>query len=113
MAKYSLSEVQAQAILDLRLQRLTNLELVAIEKEYHDVQKRIAELEGILASERKLMALIKKELLDIKKLFPIPRRTQIVNGDTRIEIADENATVTEEMGSSLWRKSAPTSPGGW
>ena len=43
MATYSLSEVQAQAILDLRLQRLTNLELVAIEKEYHDVQKRIAE----------------------------------------------------------------------
>ncbi|MBR2604570.1 MAG: DNA topoisomerase 4 subunit A [Clostridia bacterium] len=97
MAKYSLSEVQAQAILDLRLQRLTNLELVAIEKEYHDVQKRIAELEGILASERKLMTLIKKELLEIKKLFPIPRRTQIVKGDTRIELSDENQVVTEEM----------------
>ena len=97
MAKYGLSEVQAQAILDLRLQRLTNLELVAIEREYHDVQKRIAELEGILASERKLMALIKKELLEIKKLFPVPRRTQIVKGEARIELADENAVVTEEM----------------
>ncbi|MBQ6891872.1 MAG: hypothetical protein IJN47_04590, partial [Clostridia bacterium] len=97
MAKYGLSEVQAQAILDLRLQRLTNLELVAIEKEYHDVQRRIAELEGILASDRKLMALIKKELLDIKKLFPIPRRTQIVKGDTRIELPEEGTPVTEEM----------------
>ena len=97
MDRYSLSEVQAQAILDLRLQRLTNLELVAIEKEYHDVQKRIAELEGILASEKKLMALIKKELLEIKKLFPLPRRTQIVKGDTRIELSEENAVVTEEM----------------
>ena len=43
------------------------------------------------------MTLIKKELLDIKKLFPIPRRTQIVKGDTRIELQDENAAVTEEM----------------
>ena len=97
MSTYSLSEAQAQAILDLRLQRLTNLELVAIEKEYRDIQRLIAELEGILSSEKKLMNLIKKELLEIKKLFPLPRRTQIIKADTTIQLPEENAVVTEEM----------------
>lgn len=81
MKTFNLTEVQAQAILDLRLQKLTNLELLAIEKEYKEVKKLIAELEAILASDTKLVHLIKKELLEIRKLFDGKRKTQIISAD--------------------------------
>lgn len=95
METYSLSELQAQAILDLRLQRLTNLELVSIEKEYADIKKRIQELLAILGSEKKLIALIKKELLEIRTLFPIPRRTQVIAGETAIAAPQEEKVVEQ------------------
>lgn len=60
METYSLSELQAQAILDLRLQRLTNLELVSIEKEYADIKKRIQELLAILGSEKSSLPSLKR-----------------------------------------------------
>ena len=81
MATFSLTEIQAQAILDLRLQKLTNLELLSIEKEYKDTKKLIAELEAILASEKKLANLIKKELLEVRKTFDGKRRTEVISGD--------------------------------
>ena len=62
MERFSLSEIQAQAILDLRLQRLTNLEMLSIEKEYKEILRQIKMLEGILGSKTKLREVIRKEL---------------------------------------------------
>ncbi|MDD3400488.1 MAG: DNA topoisomerase 4 subunit A [Eubacteriales bacterium] len=97
MERFKLSEIQAQAILDLRLQRLTNLELLTIEREYASVVKLIAELQGILASDRKLVNLIKRELLEIRAMFPQKRRTQIISGDAEIVVEDEDAGYVEDV----------------
>ena len=97
MKTFSLTEIQAQAILDLRLQKLTNLELLAIEKEYKEVKKLIAELEAILASDVKLVHLIKKELLEVRKLFDGKRRTQIISADEKVEAPTDAPEAVEEM----------------
>ena len=97
MQTFSLTEIQAQAILDLRLQKLTSLELLSIEREYRDTKKLIAELEAILASDRKLANLIKKELLEVRAVFDGKRRTAIIAGDAAIEAAPEEALPAEEM----------------
>ncbi len=97
MKTFSLTEIQAQAILDLRLQKLTNLELLAIEKEYRDVKKLIAELEAILASDVKLVQLIKKELLDVRKLFDGKRKTQIISAEGEVEAVTSEPEAIEEM----------------
>ena len=97
MKTFSLTEVQAQAILDLRLQKLTNLELLAIEKEYKEVKKLIAELEAILASDTKLVHLIKKELLDVRKLFDGRRKTQIISAEGEVEVPSNEPEAVEEM----------------
>ena len=67
MSQFELSEIQAQAILDLRLARLTGLERKEIEDEYADLQERIAELRAILGDEARIDALIREELLEIKQ----------------------------------------------
>ena len=77
MFRFDLSEIQAQAILDMRLQRLTNLELLALRKEYEDILKLIDKLEGILGSEKKLLNVIKKELQEILDEYADERRTTI------------------------------------
>ena len=97
MKTFGLTEIQAQAILDLRLQKLTNLELLSIEKEYKDVKKLIAELEAILASDTKLVHLIKKELLDVRKLFDGRRKTQIISAEGEIEAQTNEPETVEEM----------------
>ncbi len=98
MKTFNLTEIQAQAILDLRLQKLTNLELLSIEKEYRDVKKLIAELEAILASDTKLVHLIKKELLDVRKLFDGKRRTQIISADAaEVETPANEPEAVEEV----------------
>ncbi len=76
-AKFELTEIQANAILEMRLSALAALEVQKIEEEYQALITLIKELEEILASEPKILGIIKKELLDIKKRFPDPRRTQI------------------------------------
>lgn len=86
--KFQLSEKQAQAILDMRLQRLTGLEREKIEKEYRDVLETIEWLESVLADEHKVLALIKEELLDVKKRFADERRTVITSDVSKIEIED-------------------------
>ncbi len=96
MKTFSLTEIQAQAILDLRLQKLTNLELLAIEKEYKEVKKLIAELEAILASDAKLVHLIKKELTEVKKLFDGKRRTQIISADAEEPVQTNEPETVEE-----------------
>lgn len=97
MKSFGLTDVQAQAILDLRLQRLTNLEILLIEKEYAEVVKLIAELKSILASEKKLLAVIKKELLAVRAQLAVPRRTEIIAADADIEIAPDDLDVSEDV----------------
>ena len=91
MDRFGFTDVQAQAILDLRLQRLTGLEIEALRKEYADILKLIDTLEGILKSEKKLLNLIKKELREIAEQFGDERRTQIVQ-----EEPEEAAPIEEE-----------------
>ncbi|MEW5866858.1 MAG: DNA gyrase subunit A [Bacillota bacterium] len=95
---FNLSEKQAQAILDMRLQRLTGLERKKIEDEYTEVIKLIAKLRAILADERMVLGVIKEELLAIKEEFADPRRTEITSATTKIDvedlIAEEDIVVT-------------------
>lgn len=97
MHEFGLTEIQAQAILDLRLQRLTNMELLALQKEYAAVLKLIAELKSILASDKKLIALIKKELLEIKGQLDGKRRTEIIAGDADIAVDAEDLSTAEDV----------------
>ena len=96
--RYGLSPVQAQAILEMRLSRLTGLERDKIETELAQLRLTITELEEILAVREKRMAIIKAELVDLKTRFGDPRRTEIVDasGDVEIEdlIADEDMVIT-------------------
>jgi DNA gyrase/topoisomerase IV subunit A len=94
---FELTEIQAQAILDMRLQRLTNMEIANLEKEYNQIQKLIKEYEAILASEKLLIKLIKKELLEIKKKYSSERRTDIVEDGTKAEIKTEDLIYVEDV----------------
>ena len=93
--RFELTEIQAQAILDMRLQRLTNLEILALRKEYADLEKLIARLQGILKSEKKLMQVIKTELQEVRDKYADARRTQIVKSFEDIVI-EEEAPVADE-----------------
>ncbi len=88
MEKFSLSEKQAQAILDMRLQRLTGLERDKIEEEYKDILETIKELKAILGSEELLLNIIKKELLEIKEKYGDDRRTGFDIDASDIETED-------------------------
>ncbi len=98
MKRFKLTEIQAQAILDLRLQRLTGLERQKIEEEYLDLIKQIEYFRSILDSRTRMLGIIKDELVDIKKRFGDERRTEIVEeeGEFQIEdlIAEENMIIT-------------------
>ena len=77
MANFSMSEKQAQAVLDLQLHRLTSMEIEKIQMEYQEVIQRISYLEDLLANPRKLMQVVKEELLETRKRFADARRTRI------------------------------------
>lgn len=96
MTKFKLSEVQAQAILDMKLARLTNLERTKIEEEYLELIKLIAKLRSLLASRPAMMTLIKEELLALKKKFGDERKTEIVGGKVE-ELSIEDLIAEEEM----------------
>lgn len=97
MKKYTLSELQAQAILDMRLQKLTGLEMDKIRQEYEDTLKLIEEFKSILASDSKQYSIIKSELQEIREKFADERRSKLVanHGDVSIEdlIQDEDFVV--------------------
>ena len=95
MEGFGLSEIQSQAILDMRLQRLTGLETDKIISEYKDIIQHIAELKGILESESKRMSIIKEELLEIKEKYGEERRTEIIEDFTSLSI--EDMIAEEEM----------------
>ncbi|MGM0836928.1 MAG: DNA gyrase subunit A [Bacillota bacterium] len=99
MTEFSLSEKQAQAILDMRLQRLTGLEREKIEEEYQGLMQLIAELKAILADEEKVLEIIREELTEVKERFNDNRRTEImVGGLEAIEDEDliprQNVVIT-------------------
>ncbi|MEM9226464.1 MAG: DNA gyrase subunit A, partial [Verrucomicrobiota bacterium] len=98
MAKYPLSERQTNAILDMRLYQLTGLEREKIEEEYRQLMLTIEEYRSILASEQKLLGVIKKELGDLKEKYESPRKTQLIaaEGEFRMEdvIANEGCIIT-------------------
>ncbi|MFC1691338.1 DNA gyrase subunit A [Nanoarchaeota archaeon] len=89
MTDYKLSEEQAKAILDMKLQKLSSLEQQKLRDEHGELKKLIVELKGILADETKIFAIIKKELLEAREKYADDRRTQIEEGeDDDIEIED-------------------------
>lgn len=98
MERFSLSMRQAQAILDMRLQRLTGLERKKIDDEYVDVMETIDWLESVLADEHKVMNIIKEDLLEVKKKFGDARRTEISLDTSEMDIedliAEEDIVVT-------------------
>ena len=78
MERFALTEVQAVAILDMKLARLTNLETTKIEQEMADLKAKIEEYLKILSSRARQLTVVKKEILDIKKRYPTPRKTEVV-----------------------------------
>ena len=94
--RFGLSELQAQAILDLRLQRLTGLEIETLRREYRDILAEIDRLEGILKSEKKLIAVIRKEMTAISERFADKRRTKIAPDDMAdVPVVQERAPSEE------------------
>ena len=98
MEGFGLSDIQAQAILDMRLARLQGLEREKIEKEYEELQKMITYYKKLLANEDLLMGVIKEELLEIKKKYADPRRTKIIVDEGEMDeedfIEEENVAIT-------------------
>ncbi len=95
MTKFKLSEIQAQAILDMRLQQLTNLDRLKVEQEWEEKRKLIEELESILASAKKILNIIKAEVEGLKEKFGDERRTKIMAGPVG-ELAMEDLVPSEE-----------------
>jgi DNA gyrase subunit A len=96
MKAFALTGVQAQAILDMRLARLTALEVEKLEEELREVRKLIKELKAILASKKKLMEVIKGELGEIRRKYADARRTKIVGAEAVKEFRAEDFVVVED-----------------
>ncbi|GAA9595980.1 DNA topoisomerase (ATP-hydrolyzing) subunit A [Helicobacter pylori] len=86
--RFTLSEIQSKAILEMRLQRLTGLERDKIKEEYQNLLELISDLNGILKSEDRLNKVVKTELLEVKEQFSSPRRTEIQEAYENIDIED-------------------------
>lgn len=97
MAKYGFSVIQADAILELMLYRLTGLEIDAFMKEYKTLQKTIDRLSKILMDEKELLKVIKEELKEIKEKFSDVRRTNIIDDDEEAKIDTEDFVVEEDI----------------
>ena len=99
MEKFGLTEIQAQAILDMRLQRLTGLEILTLRQEYAEIMKLIGKLQAILKSEKKLMALICDELREVRDQFADPRRTELIDppGVQETALPEDEGPVPEEI----------------
>ena len=112
MDRFGLSDKQAQAILEMRLRRLTGLERDKIEEEYAELMKQIEYLKSILASEEKLLSVIKEELIEIKRRYNDDRRTSIEKVMNEIDIEDliqeEDVVVTLTHSGYIKRISADT-----
>ncbi len=96
MKRFKLSEIQAQAILDMQLRRLAALERQKIEDEYNEITARILFLEGLLADPHKILGVIRDDLVEIRKYYGDGRRTVIVPGDAG-ELSDEDLIADEDV----------------
>ena len=103
MEDYGLSDRQAQAILDMRMVRLTGLERDKIEAEYQDLQAKIADYKDILAKPERIDEIIYNELLDIQKRFGDDRRTKIAEGEA-VSIEDEDLIEQKDVLLTLTHK---------
>lgn len=95
MKRFSLSEIQARAILAMQLRKLTGLDRQAIEDELAELKKRIAELEAILADEQKILDIIRQDLIDMKEKLDDKRRTKIINHELG-KMSDEDVIPEED-----------------
>jgi len=86
--RFEFSDIQVKAILDLRLQKLTGMEIEGVEKDYNETKQLIVKLEKLLSDKANILNVIKEELLEIKEKFGDERRTEIVEGEIGIEIED-------------------------
>ncbi|MEK7634935.1 MAG: DNA gyrase subunit A [Patescibacteria group bacterium] len=110
MKVFKFSELQANAILEMRLQKLAGLERKKIEDELMEVQKLIAELESILANQKKILSIIKKELSDISEKYGDDRRTRVIKGGVKVLsmedlVPDEENTLILTSGGYVKRTS--------
>ncbi|HTY81565.1 MAG TPA: DNA gyrase subunit A [Dehalococcoidales bacterium] len=96
MTKFELSQLQAQAILDMQLRRLANLEIQKIQEEYAEVIKTIAYLEDLLANPKRILALIKQDVIDLKAKYGDERRTQITEEGAK-EFTEEDLIPHERV----------------
>jgi DNA gyrase subunit A len=108
MARFALSEVQAQAILDLRLQRLTGMERDKIQQEHAELLETIREYEAILSSEVRIRGIVRTELLELREKYSDARRTEIIDSEEEIDIEDliveEDMVVTKSHAGYLKRQ---------
>ena len=96
--RFALSEIQAQAILDMRLQRLTGLEVIKLREEYQEIKALITRLKKILNSEAELIALICEEMEEIRDRFASPRRSVLIHDEAgKLEIKAEDLMVIEDV----------------
>ncbi|MGJ6625186.1 DNA gyrase subunit A [Listeria monocytogenes] len=103
MTQFNLSDKQAQAILDMRLQRLTGLEREKIEEEYQNLVALINDLKAILADEERILEIIREELEEIKVKYADKRRTEILAGDL-VSLEDEDLIPEEEVAITLTKR---------
>ena len=94
--RFDLTEIQAQAILDMRLQRLTNLEIISLREEFAELMKLISKLEAILKSEKKLIRVIADELGQVREKYADPRRTRIMDKPEAVIVIQEEVPEPEE-----------------
>ncbi|PNX46267.1 MAG: DNA topoisomerase (ATP-hydrolyzing) subunit A, partial [Thermoplasmata archaeon M8B2D] len=88
MKRFEFSEIQVKAILDLRLQKLTGMEIEGVQKDYKETQELIKKLEELLSDKQNILNVIKRELNEIKDKFSDERKTKIVEGEIDIEVED-------------------------
>lgn len=103
MTQFSLSDKQAQAILDMRLQRLTGLERDKIEDEFNSLMALITDLKAILGDDERILEIIREELTEIKEKYADKRRTEILAGDL-VSLEDEDLIPEEEVAITLTNK---------
>ncbi|AHI54632.1 DNA gyrase subunit A [Listeria ivanovii] len=103
MTQFNLSDKQAQAILDMRLQRLTGLEREKIEEEYQNLVALINDLKAILADDERILEIIREELEEIKVKYADKRRTEILAGDL-VSLEDEDLIPEEEVAITLTKR---------
>jgi topoisomerase-4 subunit A len=95
--KFGFTEIQAEAIVTLQLYRLTNTDITSLQAEANELKEKIAELVSILMNDKKLMDVIKNELLEVKKQFSSPRRSKIEDEIVEIKISQEQLIVSEDV----------------